>query len=191
MAHGTLPVFCDIPVAWHFKGGKRMQFYPVVSQLLGLDLEPKDLTLVQVCLRAILVFVATLIIVRLAEKRFLARLNALDAILGFVLASMLARAINGSGPFFATLAGGLLLVLLQRAMVNAACRWERFGDLVKGKEEVLIENGQLHQQVLHRNHLSEKDLAEELRLNGNIETLGHVKKAVIERSGEISIVKRE
>ena len=71
-----------------------------VSQLLGLGHEPKDLTLLQIALRALIVFIATLIIVRLADKRFMARINALDAILTFVLGSMLARAVNGSAAFF-------------------------------------------------------------------------------------------
>src|SRR5690242_19635975 len=135
-----------------------MEFYQQLSQLLGLDLQPKDLSFGQVALRAIVVFFATLVIVRLAEKRFLARLNALDAILGFILASMLARAINGSGPFFPTLTAGVLLVLLHRAIATAAFRWERFGDLVKGKEEVLVQDGHVQPRALRKNHVTEKDL---------------------------------
>jgi uncharacterized membrane protein YcaP (DUF421 family) len=154
-------------------------------------LEPKDLTFVQVCLRAVIVFAVTLFIVRLAEKRFLARLNALDAMLGFILASMLARAINGSAAFFPTLGAGIFIVLLHRTVAAAACRWESFGNLVKGQEQVVVENGTVKERVLEDNHLSRKDLIEELRLNGNLESVEKVKKAVIERSGEISVIERD
>ena len=73
-----------------------MAFYDALSQFLGFNLEAKDLSYLQISLRAIIVFIATLMMVRLADKGFLARINALDAILTFVLGSMLARAVNGT-----------------------------------------------------------------------------------------------
>ena len=68
------------------------------KEILGIGLEPKDLTILQVCLRGVLVFFVAIVMVRMGDKRFLARMTAFDAILGFILASMLARAINGSAP---------------------------------------------------------------------------------------------
>jgi len=168
-----------------------MPFYDSLSHFLGLSLEAKDLTFSQVSLRGIIVFVATLVMVRSADKRFLARINPLDAILGFILASMLARAINGSAPFFPTLGGGFVLIFFHRFIAYLAFRWERFGNLVKGKEDVLLDQGYLHAKSMRKNHITKKDLMEELRLNGNLESLAKVKRAVIERSGEISVVKRE
>jgi hypothetical protein len=44
-----------------------MEFYQRMSQLLGLGIEPKELSFSQVALRALIVFFATLVIVRLAE----------------------------------------------------------------------------------------------------------------------------
>ena len=166
-----------------------MGIFEVISDLLGLKLEANDLSLLQVSLRAVVVLIATLVMVRVAEKRFLSRVNALDAILAFILGSMLSRAINGSAPFFGTLAGGFVLVLFHRVLSAWAYRSERFGNLVKGTEEILIENGKVCDQPLRRNHITEKDLFEELRLNGNLDGLHKVKKAVMERNGEISVVK--
>src|SRR6188474_995265 len=101
-----------------------------IQNLLGLGLEAKELTFWQVSLRATIVFVASMIIFRLADKRFLSRITAFDAILGFILGSMIARAINGSAPFFPTLGGGLVLVLLHRAVAWLAFHWPAFADLV-------------------------------------------------------------
>lgn len=168
-----------------------MDFLDQLSQVLGIYSEPKELTVLQVCLRAMVVFVATLIIVRLAEKRFLARLNALDAILGFILASMLARAINGSGPLIPTLVAGFVMAILHRLMASAACRWHSFSNLVKGREEVIIEDGKVVERVRKKNHISHGDLIEELRLNGKTESVDRVKKAVVERRGEISVLPME
>ena len=90
-------------------------FWDFVEPLLGLGAEPKDLTFLQISLRGVIVFLATLIMVRLGHKRSLSRKTAFDAVLIVILASVLSRAINGSAAFFATLGGGLVLVLLHRS----------------------------------------------------------------------------
>jgi uncharacterized membrane protein YcaP (DUF421 family) len=159
------------------------------SDLLGLGLKPEELMVQHVCLRAIVIFFIALIIVRLGAKRFLAKLSAFDAILGFILASMLSRAINGSAPFFPTIAGGLVVVLLHRFMAYMAMRYTRFGSLIKGDECVLVDHGMVQEKRLRKNCISEKDLMEELRLNGNAASLHNVKRAILERSGQISVVK--
>src|SRR5207237_9513306 len=67
-----------------------------VAQLLGLGLEPKDLTFTQVSLRGVVIFLITLVMVRLSSKRSLAEKTAFDAILLVILASVLSRAITGT-----------------------------------------------------------------------------------------------
>ena len=97
-----------------------------LHDLLGLGLEPKNLTALHVTLRSIIVFLVTLMIVRVGNKRFLSGMSAFDAIVGFILASVLARAVNGSAAFFPTLVGGFVLVLLHRLLAMAAFRWKKF-----------------------------------------------------------------
>src|SRR5205823_12115098 len=82
--------------------------------LLGLSVEPKDLTFVQISLRGIIVFLVTLTTMRLGHKRSLSRKTPFDAVLLVILAAVLSRAINGSAAFFATLGGGAALVVLHR-----------------------------------------------------------------------------
>ena len=62
-----------------------MSIWEGVRQFLGLGLEPKYLTFVQISVRGIVVLIAALIMVRLVDRRFLAKLSAFDAILGFIL----------------------------------------------------------------------------------------------------------
>ena len=47
-----------------------------VAQLLGLGLQPRDLTFMQVSLRAVVIFLITLVMVRLSSKRSLAEKTA-------------------------------------------------------------------------------------------------------------------
>src|SRR5437870_10102586 len=78
-----------------------------LEALLGLGREAASLTFLQVSLRGVVVFVATLVIVRCGDRRFLSQKTAFDAVLGFILASMLARAVNGTAALFRRSAGGL------------------------------------------------------------------------------------
>ena len=108
----------------------------VLEKLLGVGIEPRHFNVVQVGLRALIMFIAALIIVRLGSKRFLARKTAFDFILAFMLGSMLSRAINGSAELFPTLVGGVVLVLVHRLFAILAFHSPAFGKLVKGTDEI-------------------------------------------------------
>lgn len=162
-----------------------------MNEVLGLDLQPKDLTILQVCLRGVIVFVVSLVMIRLADRRFLGKMSAFDVLLGFVLASMLARAINGSAAFFPTLVGGFVLVFIHRIFATLAFHFDWFGKLVKGDARTLVENGQRRHEALRKTKISEKDLMEELRLNGQVSGVEAVRAATFERNGQISVVPAE
>jgi uncharacterized membrane protein YcaP (DUF421 family) len=165
-------------------------FYNSFSLLLGLGADPKDLTFIQISLRGVLVFIATLIMVRLGHKRSLSRKTAFDAVLLVILASVLSRAINGSAAFFGTLGGGLVLVLLHRLLAFIAFHSHWFGCLIKGEAEVIVDNGQVILPTMGRNHISKHDLEEDLRLNAKTEDLSGVRVARVERSGDISFIEK-
>ncbi len=163
-------------------------FYHFLQPWLGLDIAPKDLTFLQISLRGVVVFVATLIAVRLGHKRSLARKTPFDAVLLVILASVLSRAINGSAAFFATLGGGLVLVLLHRLLALIVYHSHWFGIIIKGRPEKIVENGHLIPGVMLRNHISKHDLEEDLRLSTQHEDIDRVRMARVERSGDISFV---
>jgi uncharacterized membrane protein YcaP (DUF421 family) len=163
-------------------------FIDTLNAVLGLNADPRNLTFLQISLRGIIVFVIALVMVRMGDKRFLSRKTAFDAILGFILASMLARAVNGSSAFFPTLAGGFVIVGLHRTMAYLARKSHWFGNLVKGRSDLVIKEGVIMQKAMRQNDLSEHDLLEDLRLNGNTNDLKKVRVAFVERNGQISFV---
>ena len=158
--------------------------------LLGLGRDATALTFVQISLRGVVVFVAALVIVRFGDRRFLSQKTAFDAVPGFILASMLARAVNGTAAFFPTLGGGLVLVVLHRLLALCSRRSHAFGVLIKGRSDVIVRDGALDEAAARRNRLSEHDVLEDLRLNGNVAELRDVLLAVLERNGHISVVRR-
>ena len=158
--------------------------------LLGLSVEPRDLTFVQISLRGIIVFLATLAMVRLGHKRSLSRKTPFDAVLLVILASVLSRAINGSAAFFGTLGGGVVLVLLHRLFAHLAYYSHGFGILVKGKPDIIVRDGECDFDMMRRNHVSVHDVEEDMRLNGHIDDLSRIRLARVERSGDISFIKK-
>lgn len=159
-----------------------------VNTYLGIGAEPKSLTFVQIALRGIIVFVISLTMVRLGDKRFLSKKTAFDAILGLILASMLARAVNGSAAFWPTLGGGFILIGLHRLIAHFSRRSHAFGILVKGTSDLVVRDGQIIEAGMRRNDLSKHDLEEDMRLKGQLDEISKIKVAYAERDGHISIV---
>jgi uncharacterized membrane protein YcaP (DUF421 family) len=117
-------------------------FWNSLETLLGLGVEPRDLTFVQISLRGVIVFLVTLAAVRFGHKRSLSRKTPFDAVLLVILAAVLSRAVNGSAAFFPTLGGGVVLVLIHRLFAYLAFYSHGFGMLVKGSPDVIVRHGQ-------------------------------------------------
>src|SRR5437016_14490131 len=161
-----------------------------LEALLGLGREATSLTFLQISLRGVIVFMAALVIVRCGDRRFLSQKTAFDAVLGFILASMLARAVNGTAAFLPTIGGGFVLVVLHRMLASWSRRSHAVGLLIKGRSDVIVRDGALDEAAAHRNRLSEHDVLEDLRLNGNVAEIRDVLLAVLERNGHISVIRR-
>ena len=165
-------------------------FWNSLETFLGLGVEPKDLTFVQISIRGIIVFLATLIMVRLGHKRSLSRKTPFDAVLLVILAAVLSRAINGSAAFFATIGGGVVLVVLHRLFAFLAFYSHGFGILVKGRPDVIVRDGECDFRVMRRNHVSTHDIDEDMRLSSHTDDLSKIRVARVERSGDISFIKK-
>jgi uncharacterized membrane protein YcaP (DUF421 family) len=158
-----------------------------LNDVLGLGLNPQNLTVGQLLLRALIICFVMYVMIRLAGRRFMAQKNSFDVLLAFLMASLISRAINGSTNFWGTVALGLVLAVAYRLIAALACKFHGFGKLLKDEPVVLVADGALKKSAMNRHHVSEHDLHEDLRLAGNIDDLKEVKMACLERSGEISV----
>lgn len=159
--------------------------------LLGLGRDAGDVTAGQMALRAVLVYASTLAVVRLGSRRFLGRATAFDVILGIMIGSVMSRGINGSAGLVPTLAAGVVLVALHGLFAMLAFRTSWFGDYVKGRPVLLVEDGRIRPEGMRATSLSEADLVEALRLQGREPDPSRIRRAYLERSGSISVIPRE
>lgn len=155
---------------------------------LGIGLNGGQLTATQMGLRAAVVYLAWLAAVRFADNRLLGRFSPFDVVLAVILGAVLGRAINGSTPFFETLIAGAVLVGIHWILTILSAHSHAFGKLVKGRERLLVWNGEVQQAEMRKNHLSDRDLLEMVRLKGNVADARNVAEAYLERNGEISVI---
>lgn len=157
--------------------------------LLGEGREPRDLGAGQMALRALVVYVAMIAVVRLSKKRFMGRASAFDVILGIMIGSIASRGITGNAPLFPTLVSVATLLGLHWAFSGLALLWSGIGVLLKGRPVVLIRNGIVDQAALSREHMTRADLDEALRRQGMAD-IAETELATLERNGNVSVVRR-
>jgi uncharacterized membrane protein YcaP (DUF421 family) len=160
-----------------------------IHWVVRLGAEPKMLNFWQMALRAIIMYVAGLAMVRLAgDRRFGGRYNDFDVILSIVFGSLLSRAINGSAPFLVAIGAGFVLVGMNRLFAFIADHSRRFNQLISGSSLILIQDGETQSHNLNKAHLGQSELMASLRSNAHISTPDEVKLARFERSGQISVI---
>jgi uncharacterized membrane protein YcaP (DUF421 family) len=159
--------------------------------LLGPDGQATQLTLLQVSLRGFVIFVVGLAIVRIGDRRSLAEKTAFDAIFIVLIGSVLSRAINGTAPFFTTIGAGIGLMIIHRVFALGAFKSHWFGCLIKGHERPLVCDGKIDWKEMKHGLVSKHDLEEDLRLEAKTEDISEIRVARLERSGDISFIKKE
>src|SRR3569623_460157 len=116
-----------------------LRFRPMIDTLFG---HGKDLDALQVCMRAGVLF-------RIAGMRAFGRKSSFDSVVTIMLGAVLSRPVVGASPFWPTVGGCAVLVILHRAlgMLTARSRWlER---IVKGSSQVVYRDGRdEHRQMM-------------------------------------------
>lgn len=165
------------------------EFSEGLRSLVGLGSD--DLTLWQMSVRAFIIYILAILLVKVGEKRFMGKNTAFDMILGIMLGSVLSRAVTGNASFLQTIGAGAMLVGLHWLFSVASYYSDSFGLLVKGREKALIRDGEIVWNNMRGSHISRRDLDMALRSNAKMTDPAGVKAAYFERSGDISVIPRE
>jgi uncharacterized membrane protein YcaP (DUF421 family) len=160
----------------------------LVTDALGLDAD--SLGVVQMALRAAIVYFVALAFVRIGDKRFLGKSTAFDVVVGIMFGSVMSRAITSAADFLPIVGAGAVLVALHFVMALLSFRSDGIGTLVKGGERTLVRDGKIQWEAMATAHVTRRDLEGALRRQGRVQEVADVQLAVLERSGEISIIPR-
>lgn len=160
--------------------------YAGLRAALGLEVDLA--TVLQIIVRAVVVYLAGVLLVRIGDRRFLGKNAAFDVVFGVVLGSLFGRAVAPSLSVAGAVIGGIALVGLHWLFALIAFHVDWFGRLIKGDAHALMQHGIIDWAAMRRNHISEKDLLSALRLNGQVTELRGVSLATLERSGDVSVI---
>ncbi len=144
----------------------------------------------QMCVRALVVFAAGLLLIRLAGPRTFSRASPLDIVVSIILGSNLSRSISGSAQLIPTLVASALMVGVHAALIRLGVYSHLAGAAMKGRTAILVKDGVANAAVLRREGISKGDFEEVLRSAGATD-VSEVRLAVRERSGKVSVLKNE
>lgn len=146
----------------------------------------EDLSMIQMGIRAFIMFMVALFLVRLGGIRMLGRKSGVDFVIIIMLGAVLARGIVGASPFMSTVFAGAVMIMVNKILVQVSARLPYLGNLVKGKPAVLYKNDQIQWDQMDRLGVSRTDLLTSLRLETHSIHLDEVDIAIMEPNGRIS-----
>jgi uncharacterized membrane protein YcaP (DUF421 family) len=144
----------------------------------------------ELILRAVIVYVFLLALLRISGKRQVGQLAPFDLVLLLVLSNAVQNSMNGGDN---SLVGGLVsattLVLLNFLVGTLTYRSKRLERVIEGRPQVLIHNGQLFDDVMAGAQLTHHELNSALRQAG-CDCVADVHYAILENNGSISVTPR-
>ena len=151
----------------------------------------EDLSPLQMAARAFVMFFIALLLIRLAGMRVFGIKTAFDNILVIMLGAILSRGVVGASPFLSTIAGAAAMIIVHKILAWLAMKHVWIGKLVKGYRRSLYHNGEIREENLQKTSISRDDLMEGVRLEIHKNSLDDVDQIFIEKTGEISVVKKQ
>jgi uncharacterized membrane protein YcaP (DUF421 family) len=145
----------------------------------------------QMAIRSVLVFIITIVMVRLGKRKFLGKNSAMDIILAVIIGAVSSRAINAKGYLFSTMLSVAVLIACHWLLSYLIVKSDKMGFFLEGLGYPLIKDGKIDKRAMLKQHFREEEILEAARLRGNISDINKIKEAYLESNGSISIIKKE
>jgi len=142
-------------------------------------------------LRALVLFAAVYLLLRVVGRRELAQMEPIDFILLIVLGDAIQQGLT-QDDYSVT---GALIVIFTIAVIQVALgfltfRSKRLRTVMEGEPIILVEDGRIIERNMRRARIAPDELAEEARL-AQTASLEDVQWAVLETSGKVSIIPKK
>ena len=141
-------------------------------------------------LRSIILYIIVLIVMRLMGKREISQLQPFELAISIMIADLASVPMSDIGiPIFNGIIPicGLLLMHLLISMLNMKSLKAR--EIICGKPTILVYRGKIDEKALKKERFTINELQEQLRIN-NVINLGDVEFAILETSGQITVIQK-
>ena len=140
--------------------------------------------------RAIILYIIVLIVMRLMGKREIGQLQPFELAISIMIADLASIPMTEIGiPIFNGIIPilGLLVMHLIISIINIKSLKAR--EIICGKPSILIYRGKINEEALKKERFTINELEERLRGN-NIYNLGDVEYAILETSGQVTVIQK-
>ena len=140
--------------------------------------------------RSIILYVIVLVVMRLMGKREIGQLQPFELAIAIMIADLASvpmsevgiPIINGIIPILSLLVMHLIISFINLKSI-------KMRQLICGKPSILIYRGKINEKVLIKERFTINELQERLRAN-NINNLADVEYAILETSGQVSVIQK-
>jgi uncharacterized membrane protein YcaP (DUF421 family) len=150
-----------------------------------------DVTLADKLFRTTAIYVFLLLALRMAGKRQVSQMTPFDLVVLLLISNVVQNAIIGPDN---SLTGGLIgaafILLLNAGVTAVAYKFKFARRVLTGEPTLLVHNGVILRDKLKRERVPMDDLLAAFRAHG-IADASHVRVAVLEPNGQISIIPRD
>ena len=141
-------------------------------------------------IRAIILYIIVLIVMRLMGKREIGQLQPFELAISIMIADLASVPMtelgipitNGIIPILGLLVMHMLISILNMKNINIR-------RIISGQPSLLINRGKIDEKVLKKERITINELQERLRRN-NIFSLEDVEYAILETSGEVTVIQK-
>ena len=140
--------------------------------------------------RAIILYIVVLVVMRLMGKREIGQLQPFELAISIMIADLASIPMTEIGiPIFNGIVPilGLLVMHLIISVINLKSLKAR--EIICGKPSILIYRGKINEQELKKERFTINELEERLRGN-NVVNLGDVEYAILETSGQVTVIQK-
>lgn len=140
--------------------------------------------------RAIILYIIVLIVMRLMGKREIGQLQPFELAISIMIADLASIPMTEIGiPIFNGIIPilGLLVMHLTISVINIKSLKAR--EIICGKPSILIYRGKINEKALIKERFTINELEERLRGN-NVVNLGDVEYAILETSGQVTVIQK-
>jgi uncharacterized membrane protein YcaP (DUF421 family) len=144
--------------------------------------------LLEVVVRVGVLYVALVLLVRIAGKREIGQLAPLDLLAMLLLSETVSPALTAQDDSIpVALTAAATLLALTAGMGRLAYHSRRIERWIEGRPAELVREGSLIDETARRERVTSQELESAMRRSG-VDTLAEVRRAVVEPNGEITVI---
>ena len=141
-------------------------------------------------LRAVILYVIVLIVMRLMGKREIGQLQPFELAIAIMIADLASGPMTDTGiPIFNGIIPILSLLVMHLLISFINLKSNKMRELICGRPTILVYRGKIDEKALKKERFTLNELEEKLR-SKDVINLGDVEYAILETSGDVTVIQK-